>query len=1003
MSAQPSANGQAMTDMSALQGISPEQLAAIARLFQSGTLQMPPTATNVPEQPSMSATPSALANQPTIMSAKPLHSSIARRSSPGVDTDMEEGEVNDAEEDGAPDMARDNIQAAASRKRSVTPRIKPASSSRKGAPVQRAVNGAPAAGQDIAPTTQVKPAVSPSDSDRAAVHHEGAKLFVRELVRAGYSYAELKREMKDPKPLLRMFSELGIPTEEVTTQVRPTQPSTPAPSHALPGLPRPVFKAKTEGQTAPAVNQAVVSKPAVKDRSEYLARLKAARTKQTDTALTAQDRGNDTQPTQQAEVTSDANHLTSNDRASATLSTAPLLHTVPPAIATGSMSSKAQKPVALAEMKGSNNPQVQAVSSGRSALQTQIIRERLEALKAKQATKTAGEQRSDSVAHPSTTRLSGSEARRINGLTAVASSSLSGLPEQPQTKVVSPSAKLVASSVAQSPSGQTPARVFSGLPGLFMSDHAAQQQKTTMHTAAPHQSAAQPKPPVSSQQTVPDLASATFMAQPSIARKRAVASDLNDASTIPAVMKRPFGQSRHGSEDEALVIQVSDDEDEDEDGVDEQGDQRMDAWSSPAMPSGIRPPTKSLRDVGPLRDFPIKPSFQTQASTPGTPGGVTYEQKLREIGEIKRQIAERERNKKTNGMMSHPAVPDLEEVAHSAPDQSMQHTETLQNDLTSSPLGPVTPSQPTGRDPVSKKAEKELLQKRLLELSLSLEKHGQSTNGTSKTALADDVIPADLNGTKLAASTTTEVTLAEATDRHQSPRPPQPDMYRAELSDGELSDDSVSRFYELEKGHDQILESDPLDHEDEMDLDSATSEDPSEAERYEVADVVIAARPGAAQSAGMTDVDVDSPNEQQDVVSGSEAPISWPMQSSRIKESPDDSMDVDDSGDNSEEDDHDETSTEHEEDAVESTFASKEVKANTINQRTQDATSKPESAEADVDAIARETASSADAGSTGHEGTVITTDSIGTELAASNNQQFPVSGQVRTAPPITLA
>ena len=89
-------------DMAALEGISPERLAAIARLFQSGALHMPPPASSV-SAPAAPAAPSASTSLQAAPSARQYHQpETTPTARVDVDMDTEEGEVDESEESSTP-------------------------------------------------------------------------------------------------------------------------------------------------------------------------------------------------------------------------------------------------------------------------------------------------------------------------------------------------------------------------------------------------------------------------------------------------------------------------------------------------------------------------------------------------------------------------------------------------------------------------------------------------------------------------------------------------------------------------------------------------------------------------------------------------------------------------------------------------------------------------------------------------------------------------------------
>lgn len=139
------------------------------------------------------------------------------------------------------------------------------------------------------------------------------------------------------------------------------------------------------------------------------------------------------------------------------------------------------------------------------------------------------------------------------------------------------------------------------------------------------------------------------------ARKRPVAADLNELHSAPDTprYKRPFGQSRRNSSDDAMIIEVSDDE-----GADAPGDSNLTNNNTTANSSAPR--QLSIRDLPPLRDFPPRPTFPRAngLSTPpvGTPGTASDTEELRrkeqQIAALNLKIQEMQKKKtslKANG------------------------------------------------------------------------------------------------------------------------------------------------------------------------------------------------------------------------------------------------------------------------------------------------------------------------------------------------------------------
>ena len=310
-----------------------------------------------------------------------------------------------------------------------------------------------------------------------------------------------------------------------------------------------------------------------------------------------------------------------------------------------------------------------------------------------------------------------------------------------------------------------------------------------------------------------------------VARKRPVASDFDDASSKPSFAKRQFGQSRGASEDESLIIEVSDDEDDED---------QMEIDHAATSSMNANPPTKSFRDVGPLRDFPSRPNLQAQLSgqsTPGvnTPGGITHDQMMKEIEEMKRKIAEAERKKNANGKTTSAKTNDPTATAgaptistpglaasstatpirQSTPKVAIEplriETSALNDAMHASPQTSVTThshslaaNRPVSTAALAKQREKDMLKQRLLEL----ERNSLGHVPEAVEATAEEPEPA-------LSSATTNVYASEQpfdigpirTEARKPDEPPEggkdPDM-----EEGELSDDSISKLYDTQNAQD---------------------------------------------------------------------------------------------------------------------------------------------------------------------------------------------------------
>jgi hypothetical protein len=593
-------------DPSLLQGISMDQINLIGRLFNSGALKLPPSA----ESPSqimsaLTSTAAALSTEPTL----DPHQTGPQEE----DADKEEGEVDEGEVN-EPVQHRGFLRPPPTgpRNRSVTPRGAPSR------PTAQPTFSNQDPMRSLSHPSQPQPRAN--GTARAGTKEDIAKQFVHTMVKAGKSFDDLAKEVKDPKPLRRLFHQLGLPVSSPVA-IEPPQP--------IAGAAQEFSDAAADDSRKTSAARRPPPQKAPMDRDAYLARLQALKTKKP---------AQDTVPA--ASVTQDVKEANVEEASD-----------VPSLPSTGGYVAGSQ---AKAEIPAQLPPAPKAIDK------TELARQRLEALKARQAAKQNGVAKSSPVpqssAQPIQAQHSASSppkpslgagiadiSARFAGLRSKQPSAQPKATEQPsKPELASMEVPLQpASSAPPQPAQRTSS---GGLPGLFMVGAPAQPSQTT---AAPAQQIAGH---VSPSQT-PDDVFAIPSVQPTIPRKRAVASDFDEVAAPANAAKRPFGQSRNASEDESVIINVSDDEDEDDE---------MDLDDSMQLPAlGVQ--TKSFRDVGPLRDFPPRPGFPLQSSQPSTPGGSTpgsktYEQQLKEIEDMKRKIAEREARKKVNGKGTVPAA-----------------------------------------------------------------------------------------------------------------------------------------------------------------------------------------------------------------------------------------------------------------------------------------------------------------------------------------------------------
>ncbi|KAK3722943.1 hypothetical protein LTR37_002088 [Vermiconidia calcicola] len=819
-------------DMSVLAGISPEQLATIARLFQAGALSLPPPPPD-PANPatSVSTSPAQAAQQPQ---DKP-HINAAQEHD--VDMDKEDGEVEEGEVSTMP-HERDFLRPPPTgpRNRSASPRgPKAKADAPKSSPRVAKANQTTKRTPPQARLGQALQVNGTADENSRVNKETSAKMFVHEMVKAGKTFEDLLPEISNPKALVRMFNQLGLPvpsdysfnkpvrqngTVAATNVARaaPTQPSTKSYQNgttAAVNAPQPATTLSSA--TVPAASEearktSVTKRPAPAkplDRNEYLARLQAAK----------------------------------NKKAEATAGTA----TAPGPIETPAPE-PIEKPATPAEApKPLQTPAIvaQPSSAGKVLDKTELARQRLEALKAMQAARQNGAApkqtpvtRSSPIPKPAAL----AEVQRQYTSSPSQSGLGAGLADIParaaalpsQSSAAPPSLSLPkletpATQSAFSPPPLTPAGSIGGLPGLFMMGTTAQARPPAVPSYSPK--VPQQAVPVTSNMTVPQMQPTAQQTPMPLAapRKRPVASDFDDLSVKPPVAKRPFGQSRHGSEDESVIINVSDDEDEDENmGGADAGEASVKASAQ----------TKSFRDSGPLRDFQPRPTLTRQASTPGTPGGgtpggVTYEQQVKEIEKMRRKIAEAEKRKKGTGKdigvkvkeagevtdSSAAATPVPAESSFGAPDrrptpslgnvsvvaepraldkanQSMPPPEAQQHSCNISSIRPVSAAT------LAKQQEKERLRQRLLEL----ERDEAEDAGETGDAEAVEPEPEPRTNEVPATTPLTAEKAAPTTNEMEAGEEQMERGSAAMSEDGELSDDSVSKLYEPQDAQDTRAE-----------------------------------------------------------------------------------------------------------------------------------------------------------------------------------------------------
>lgn len=376
-----------------------------------------------------------------------------------------------------------------------------------------------------------------------------------------------------------------------------------------------------------SVNIPTAAKPApALTRQDYLARLQAAKTKK-----------------QGIDAAKQASSSVSSPK--------PVGNVTPPvieAVAQPLISSDDKMPV--------------AVPSSKQAQLTELARKKMEALKAMQrrmANKTAAAATA-TPATPLAASRTGVSKSPVPTSTNGAGISRTSASEISQT-LPRPIAEL-----ARAPNTAGQEASSGGIPGLYMpsasskshpvlaqtssnvSSHVSDIATTTQQAdvSAPSTSDSSPAPGLSSYFPAGIITTS--------ARKRPVASDLNEAYSAPDVPRytRPFGQSRRNSSDDAMIIEVSEDE-----GTNAAED--LTTTTNTAANSSA-PRQLSIRDLPPLRDFPPRLTLGRPPglSIPsvGTPGTASDTEELRrkeeQIAALNNKIQEMQKRKtalKANG------------------------------------------------------------------------------------------------------------------------------------------------------------------------------------------------------------------------------------------------------------------------------------------------------------------------------------------------------------------
>jgi len=619
-----------------LQGITPEQLAYIGQLYQAGQIPLPPALGPAHTPAVATQTPPATHQVGASFATRPQEEEA-------TDGDKEDGEWEEGEL--APQVVPDFLRPPPTgpRKRSgsfhlhtgqngVDKRTKRQPSPPRQPHSYDRRRPAPSSKQQPYDTTNTQTHVLTRNQDgqsalparsharQRAVKHDAAKIFILAAYRAGYSFDDLSREVGDNRMLQILFKELGLnaPAEKV----QPKQPEVMVASPTVRDQPTAVVANKPVStapkgsplSTPPTVKPAVKSlakpvippkAPATADRSAYLAKLQAAKNKKNEDMLTS------TKP-----VDTVAENKT-------------------PA---------AQQPSPAVAATGTT-AQPTAQQPAKAKVQTDLLRRRLEALKGEQARRQEAERLASAQSIVNTTSVPTFE--NVDAPTnAAPAAAPNGLAETPVKAPVDSAEQAI---VSPAQSFDFAVSQFPGLPGLFMTGTPPQIPTAVRAPTEPLASSTAPSTAglvdnATSEDPMEVDSSTNAGSTPALPKEASeqpqasVPAKSSAFSSGQATPKHPFNQGKYDSNDDSVIIHVSDEEESELDDMDEDED---DAPSPVSKPAAQKP--------GPLRNLPT--ATIASVSTPGTPGattpgGTAYQRKLQEIQEMNRRIAEMQKQPK---------------------------------------------------------------------------------------------------------------------------------------------------------------------------------------------------------------------------------------------------------------------------------------------------------------------------------------------------------------------
>ncbi|KAF2469446.1 uncharacterized protein BDR25DRAFT_343794 [Lindgomyces ingoldianus] len=415
-----------------------------------------------------------------------------------------------------------------------------------------------------------------NESDVLEQKREEARKFIKLLHENNIGYASLAKEGLDAPLLSALYRQLNLPFSQEFPSVKDTGGPIGIASSAPNGYSTSTEVNKANGQatvtksttalkTTVASSAPAKSAPSPIDRKDYIARLQAAKMGK--------------QPVV-AKVTS----LQQTPPASEPTASEPTATTMTP---------QAAHAAGIPKLQGKTLPK-DPLQGDERARKTELIRQKLEAMKAKQpaanSTSSQLSKSSSSSLTPKATSFS-SPARKV---------------EQAQLGSSTPVQTSPGPRSLHNPSPRVP--MFTGIPGLFM------------NSSSPASNTTQPQPLHNT-----PVANASETTVSLSRRKRPVASDFDEIPTprgVGPTYTRPLGQSPHEHDNEAMIIEVSDDESgsSDMDIDDDQAAPKSTAIPSPLTSSRNGP--HMLRNLPPLSDFPSRSTSVRPASVVSTPPAV---------------------------------------------------------------------------------------------------------------------------------------------------------------------------------------------------------------------------------------------------------------------------------------------------------------------------------------------------------------------------------------------